>query len=69
MRAGEIRCGINSGAFDQLGKIFVGTFQREPVCRGFERRDGIHFPAYFENEIVPPLDLFRGVRKRQAETA
>jgi hypothetical protein len=34
-----------------------------------ERRDGVHFPAYFENEIIPPLDLFGCVRKREAEIA
>jgi hypothetical protein len=69
MRTGEIRRGINPGVFDQLGKIFVGTFQRKPMNARLERCDGVHFPAYFENEIVPPFDLFRCVRKREAEIA
>jgi len=47
----------NAWSFGEFGEGFISCFKgQEDGCR-FERRDGEHFSADFEDEIVAPLNL------------
>jgi len=69
MGASEVWRGDDSGALDEFGKFFVGAFEGEPARAGFERNDGEHFCADFEEEVVFPLDLFGDAWERETEFA
>lgn len=55
-------------AFDQLGEFFGVGLEGEPDARRLQANYGEHFSANFENQVIFPLDLFRGVGKSEAES-
>src|SRR5215467_12691952 len=67
--ARQVRCWNNVLSLRQFRKLFRRRLERQTHPRRLERRDRIHLPAHFEQQIVAPLNLFRGPRKRQAQPA
>ena len=65
--ARKIRGGDDARTLGEIREGFVGGFEREENASGFERRDGEHFAANFEDEVVAPLNLFGGVGKAETK--
>ncbi len=67
--ASEVWGGDDAGALCEISESFGGSLESEPGSRGLERRDGMHFASYFENERIAPLNMFSGVGERETEFA
>jgi len=67
--AGQIGGWDDARAFDKLGEFFRAGLERKPDARRLEAGHREHFSADFENQIIFPLDLFRGVGKRETDAA
>ena len=65
--ARKIGRGDDAGALGEFGEGFLGGFEGEKNGGRLKRSNRKHFAADFEDEIVAPLNLLRGVRKREAE--
>jgi len=66
LRPGEVGGGDNSHLLHQPGKILGSALERQPMISRLERQDGIHLSRNLKNQVAPPLDRFRSVRKGEA---
>src|SRR5215467_3024855 len=69
LRSRQVRRRNNVLPLRQLRELFRRSFKRQAYRRRLERRYRKHFAAHLEQQIVAPLDLFGGSRKRQAQLA
>jgi len=69
LRAGQVRCGNDAGAFGEVREIFGGTFEGKPDLRWFQNGNRKNLSANSEREINAPGDLLGCVGKREAQIA
>src|SRR5215472_6292731 len=69
LRPRQVRRRNNVLSLRQFREVFRRRLKRQTHPCRLERRYRKHFSAHLEQQIVAPLDLFRGSRKRQAQLA
>ena len=65
-RARQVRGGHDARPLHQLGELLAYALEGHPVRAGLQHHYRAHLASDFEYEIVLPLDLLRGMRKRKA---
>ncbi len=66
---GEVGGGNDVWALDELGEGFVTGLEGEADFSGYQRGDGKHLAADFEEQVVAPLDLLGYTGKGKTEFA